>query len=585
MAKNKKTFVNTHTHIFTVKNVPPYIAKTFVPWPIYIFLHLSVVLKIYAVINWMEDIYKKARRKRRKLVNYFLTRRAPYVFYVILSVFLFCNAGMFLVEQTVDVGEEGILSKAVSFVRSSFIDRVLVYDIHPAVLVVVLGSILALYPGIWKFFFGIAKKVFSVLKLLPSNKSLDFVKRYFNIVRFANYPKQKRIFDKLVKLYAPDSKFVVLPMDMEYMAAGKPKQTYLDQLEEINEVFVKEMKNKEAMLPFVFVDPRRIRGKNGKEFFDWEIGEEVVGGKTRKYVKLKDCLLKKYLEKTEGDKSTGNFKGIKLYPALGYYPFDEDLLALYHYCVDHNLPIVTHCVVGTIFYRGNLKEEWNRHPVFSSADGTPLDTRTQSNHDLQVNFTHPLNYLVMLENKFLYRVINKSTDEKLKELFEFNPHIKHVSNKLSKLNINIAHYGGAEEWEKYLELDRSETSFELRENPEEGMSFTTSQSSGKQLLSKPAHMYRTKTDWFTIISSLMLQYENVYSDISYILHTEKMMPLLNDMMINNEKLAEKILFGTDFFVVRNHKSEKQLYSDLLAVIGEEKMDLISRDNPCKWLGL
>ena len=379
-----------------------------------------------------------------------------------------------------------------------------------------------------------------------------------------------------------DSKFVVLPMDMEFMAAGKPKQTYLDQLEEINEIFVKSLKNCDKMIPFLFVDPRRIRGNNGKEFFDWEIAEEEVNGVKIKKVVLKDCLVKKYLEEEKGNKATGNFKGIKLYPALGYYPFDEDLLALYHYCVDHKIPILTHCVKGTIFWRGRIKKEWNTHPVFDRVN-YPLSTRAQNNYELQENFTHPLNYLVLLENQFLYRVLKKSSNAKLKDLFDFDESRKYVTNHLSKLAINIAHYGGVEEWEKYLNIDRSEFGFELMENPNKGLSLTTSQSTGNVLLSKPADLYNKKVDWFSIISSMMLQYDNVYSDISYILHSSKMMPLLNDMLINNEKLAKKILYGTDFFVVRNHKSEKQLYSDLLATIGKEKMDIISCENPSNWL--
>ncbi len=585
MAKNKKTFINTHTHIFTIKNVPPYIAKTFVPWPIYIFLHIRVVMAIYTFIEFAEKIFKSIKRRRRRLINFLKTRFLTLYIYKALSVFLSLNAIVFLLNSFNGEKRETFFDVIIKYIESSPLNHAIVYDNHWSILIGIIVSIFMLYPQVWKLFFSYARKIFSFLKVLPSNKSIEFIKRYFNIVKFANYSKQKKIFDKLIKMCEPNSKVVVLPMDMEYMKAGRPAQTYLDQLEEINEIFVNSMKNHEAMIPFVFVDPRRIRGTNGDKFFDWEIGEKEVGGRIKKYVILKDCLLKKYLEKDGNDKSTGNFKGIKLYPALGYYPFDKDLLALYHYCVDHNLPLVTHCVEGTIFYRGKMDKKWNYHPVFNTASGKPLDTRTKNNHDLQVNFTHPLNYLVLTENQYLYKVIKDSGDEKLKELFYFNENIKHVDNKLSSLKINIAHYGGVEEWEKYLELDRSESSFEIRENPDQGISFTHSQSSGKELLSKPADLYKKKADWFSIISSLMLQYENIYSDISYILHSEKMMPLLNDMLINNEELSKKMLYGTDFFVVRNHKSEKQLYSDLLAVIGEDKMDLISRENPARWLNL
>lgn len=582
---NKKPFINTHTHIFTIKNVPPYLAKTFVPWPLYAFFHLNLVKLVYRVVLWGERKYIRFKIFRIKFINAFRTNWIGRGLYYLFGIGLIFNAAVFLLKAfNVEIKETN-LDTLINTLDSSVLNYGVIYNKHWLVLIGMIGSIYMLYPGVWSLFFNLAKKIFSVLKFLPSNKSIAFFKRYFNIMRFVNYSTQKRIFDKLIKMSNADSRFVVLPMDMEYMAAGKPKQAYLQQLEEINNVFVKSLKNHNKMIPFLFVDPRRINvinGINGKEFFDWEIGEEEVNGEIIKKVILKDCLVKKYLEKQGSNRETGNFKGIKLYPALGYYPFDEVLLPLYYYCVDNNIPIVTHCVKGTIFWRGRIKKEWNKHPVFERAN-FPLSTKAHSNYQLQENFTHPLNYLVLLESQFLYRVIKKSENAKLKKLFDFDESTKFVCNHLSKLTINIAHYGGVEEWEKYLNIDRSEFGFELLENPDQGLSFTTSQSSGELLLSKPADLYYKKVDWFSIISSMMLQYENVYADISYILHSQKMMPLLNDMLNNNDKLSEKILYGTDFFVVRNHKSEKQLYSDLLATIGKEKMALISRENPHRWL--
>ena len=76
----------------------------------------------------------------------------------------------------------------------------------------------------------------------------------------------------------------------------------------------------------------------------------------------------------------------------------------------------------------------------------------------------------------------------------------------------------------------------------------------------------------------MLQYKGVYADISYILHSEKVYPLLQQTL-NNSFLKKKVLFGTDFYVVRNHKSEKALYNEITAGLEEKHIEQIARINP------
>src|SRR5437868_6484989 len=39
-------FINCHTHIFIGENIPPYIAKTFLPWPLYYLLSIRFVLAV-----------------------------------------------------------------------------------------------------------------------------------------------------------------------------------------------------------------------------------------------------------------------------------------------------------------------------------------------------------------------------------------------------------------------------------------------------------------------------------------------------------------------------------------------------------
>ena len=112
-----------------------------------------------------------------------------------------------------------------------------------------------------------------------------------------------------------------------------------------------KQQNKDILLPFVFVDPRRIR-EHGKSFLNLNTNDP-------KNIKLEKCQIKDYID--------GGCAGIKIYPALGYYPFDVDLLALWLYCQQENIPITTHCSIGPVFYRGDLQdlgEHYDLHPIF-----------------------------------------------------------------------------------------------------------------------------------------------------------------------------------------------------------------------------
>ena len=83
---------------------------------------------------------------------------------------------------------------------------------------------------------------------------------------------------------------------------------------------------------------------------------------------------------------------------------------------------------------------------------------------------------------------------------------------------------------------------------------------------------------------MMMQYENVYADISYILHNQSIFPLLKETLHSkNMKLPKRVLFGTDFYVVRNHNSEKDLYATSGNSLSEEEFDLIARENPKEFL--
>jgi len=312
-----------------------------------------------------------------------------------------------------------------------------------------------------------------------------------------------------------------------------------------------------------------------KAFFSYQAG--ATG-----QVLLDDCDLRDYIE-------THNFSGFKIYPALGYYPFHEDLLPVWKYAVDHDLPVLTHCIRGTIFYRGAKKNEWNKHPVFQenvAGDNKPLLLNQTRNQDFCNNFTHPLNYLCLLKEPLL-RILVARANPKVQQLFGFQDAQTPLLYNLNNLKLCFGHYGGEDEWLKYFETDRDQYTPALIKYAN-GIDFMFSKSSNGFSHDKIAQIWKS-TDWYSIISSLILQHPNVYADISYTLHDPVIWPLLRHSLERQalpgetRRLADGVLYGTDFYVVRNHKSEKQLFAELEANLDPAQVDIVARINPARFV--
>jgi hypothetical protein len=397
-------------------------------------------------------------------------------------------------------------------------------------------------------------------------------------------------------------------MDMSFMEAGElqPEFTIEKQLDEL--AYIKS-KRPTTFHPFIFAEPNRFRIK-GQNYFKWnlerkketnpETGHDVTSSTYRVAIDPQ-CSVYKYL-------ITDKFAGIKIYPALGYYPFDALLLPLWKYAADNELPIMTHCIRGTIFYRGKKDTAWDQHPIFKAGR---IKEEDKTEHELDIdadyieaveddrihlneiqnieycnNFTNPLNYLCLLDNKLLYEVIDLEKEGK-DELFKIFPsdHTKREVKKdhgLEKLKICFAHFGGDDQWKKFLDSDRDNYTSQLILRSHKGIDFFNS-TSGSPSPGKIAQIWKY-VDWYTIICSLMLQYDNVYADISYILHDDIILPLLKQTL-SNEKLSKKVLYGSDFYVVRNHKSDKEILADIRAGLSNEEFDQIARINPRKYLNL
>ncbi|HRG94013.1 MAG TPA: hypothetical protein PLZ10_13745, partial [Chitinophagaceae bacterium] len=132
-----------------------------------------------------------------------------------------------------------------------------------------------------------------------------------------------------------------------------------------------------------------------------------------------------------------------------------------------------------------------------------------------------------------------------------------------------------------LEKDRDNYSSQLNENPAKGLDFFND-NENKPSPAKTEQIWKG-ADWYTIICSMILQYPQVYADISYILHQNTLVTPLLTQTLQNPGLRKRVLFGTDFFVVRNHNSDKDLLGLMMGGLREADFDVIARENPREYL--
>lgn len=307
--------------------------------------------------------------------------------------------------------------------------------------------------------------------------------RYCQILEVSYNETQGSVFEKVRSFYPYGTRFVVLPMDMEFMGAGKVKES----LEEQHATLMDLRDHDPALvIPFAAVDARR---------------DDVV-------------------EKTKRLLEEDGFRGIKLYPPLGYHPNDPVLGPLYAFAAERGFPIMTHCSrPAGVQYRGKVTDAMRVDPV--TGELLNLDRE-----ELLTRFTDPDSYVPILEA---------------------NPTLK----------ICLAHFGGAGDWKAYLERPWS----------------PDSDPSKKSWLAKILDMLKSGV------------YENLYTDISFTVFADEEFVHLLKVVLSDERVSRRVLFGSDFYVVESAKlEERRVALRVRSVLGEELFWRIAHDNPNTYLG-
>lgn len=309
-----------------------------------------------------------------------------------------------------------------------------------------------------------------ILNRLNPFSDHDVFDRYVRFLDIGKMGSQEGIFLECRKFYSRDTRFVVHAMDLSCMRAGKVPRMYEDQLHELSKLADKYPE----VIPFVHIDPRR-----------------------RNYLELFHRCVEKW-----------GFKGVKIYPTLGYFPYHPGLHPVYEYCQKHNLPVLAHCSpYNPVHYRGSRKDvlAMLRHSRI-----TP-DLEINTRKGLCANFADPRNW-------------------------------EYVLNEFSGLTLCLAHFGSEHYWKEYLDRPG---------NP---------------------------NNWFQLIRKMITKYPGLYTDISFTVNKEKYFPLLKILMTDNT-LKRKILFGSDFYMVQTRTTERHFGLDLRARLGEEDFKTIAFDNP------
>lgn len=214
--------------------------------------------------------------------------------------------------------------------------------------------------------------------------------------------------------------------------------------------------------------------------------------------------------------------GIKLYPSLGYYPFHPAMEPVYAFAEQHQIPIITHCnKSGGAYYAGRFNHSMMAYHSFHP---TP-ETSAYLNEVLTPfpDFKNPRDYANILMHPLTYY---------------------DVLHRFPRLKICMAHFGGDEE-----------------------------------LLLQ--HDTGSRHNWTRTIKDLMLRYENVYTDVSFMLINKKANEqVLRDM--GDTKLNKKILFGTDFFMTAPHGADQVLAEDFFELLAAYESQL-TEENPSVFL--
>jgi len=320
---------------------------------------------------------------------------------------------------------------------------------------------------------GLVRVLAAALRLAGHREYADTLDRLHRFHEEVRHTRQSEILDNMRAQYPRGTRFVVLPMDMALAGYGPVAADIRAQHDELS-----DMAGQDAYLgtviPFAAFHP------------------DTPGA----VAELRRAI--------EGLK----FRGVKLYPRLGYAPDHPVLMnEVYPMLQDMNLPVMTHCSRGGV--RG----------------------RNVSYH-LANRYTEPAAFIP-------------------------------VMSKFPRLRVCLAHFGGQEDWRRYVD---------------DGIS--------------PDDPDARRANWQVAIRDMIGSgdWPGLWTDISYTLfHFDDNLPFLKLFLRGEgayaDRLRARVLFGSDYYMTRREAlSERAVCFRLRNGLGESLFRQIAQTNPEIWLG-
>ena len=196
----KPPIINCHTHTFTGDHVPPYLARSIVPWPFYYLFSLRLMVRLFRFYFRRIDtlrfrsFFRNFRRFRNQVKlgishNYVLSTLSFVVGMLLTLQVFFIFFDWFSLVQAPSDSIQGAVDDA----RQWLIDRWLLLTVLSGFWKFILVLLLFLFfkPGRNLLFF-VLKKIWGFLGVLPGPESKKLFMRYLNIGRFSFYKDQYR---------------------------------------------------------------------------------------------------------------------------------------------------------------------------------------------------------------------------------------------------------------------------------------------------------------------------------------------------------------------------------------------------------
>ncbi|MGX9351032.1 amidohydrolase family protein [Shimia sp. W99] len=149
-------------------------------------------------------------------------------------------------------------------------------------------------------------------RMLGQHPTADTLDRLYRFVEESGHKHQRELLELVKRHYPSNTRFVVLPMDMEGVGFGKPQAGLKAQHDELA-ALARHPEHEGTVIPFATVNP---------------VHEGSVAEGLRAIREL-------------------GFEGLKIYPRLGFAPDHPDLMQdVYPEMQARGLPVMTHCSRG-----------------------------------------------------------------------------------------------------------------------------------------------------------------------------------------------------------------------------------------------